>query len=93
MIKDGQVVGYISETKTKTNESLEEIKKLYEEALDFFFTKLSIKNKKACRIWLETYYYQTIDTNSYISAMTSLDEILTEYTFDENMLELIGAFK
>ena len=79
--RDGDVLGYMTETKRKINDSLNEIFEIYVRALDRFCELVeSSEDTSTLKWWLDKkIHIDTMEANTYLYAVKKLETFLYEY--------------
>lgn len=88
--RDGNIIGYMTETKKQVNEPLLEIAKIWEESKKGFFEILEINDPEPVEFWIsDKIEINYRCPNSIRSAVYELKDMIDEYFFDESFKKFI----
>lgn len=92
--KEGNALGYITETKLTYNESYNIMYSQYSQAKEKLYEILEIKNRETFDYWFNNYSYVNLKSgNDIIYSIKSLEEIIVKYNEEEEFKKFIDAIK
>lgn len=95
--KDGQIVGYFTETKLSSNEHLNLIFVQYQLALEKTKEILKVKDKNSFMYWLTNerppFGGFKMGTNEIVGAIQNLESIIRDYNEDEEFKRYLDKIK
>jgi len=94
---NGEVLGYLTETKKTSNDNYVILKKQFEDAKDELYRILDVKDRENFNYWLEEevplHTSFRLDTNNVIENICELENIITKYKEDEEFKNFLDKIK
>jgi len=95
-VKDsnGNIINLVIETSTK-NDNNKEIEELVNEAKEYVYNKLDIKDSESFEFYIENHFitFKDFNDNYYINYLNALEELLSSYEEDEDFRNFINKIK